>query len=69
MRNNLDNMGRRCFCGSIAGLAVNVVLAKLPFGVEQRSKMVAPNREFLIINGWVLTREDVAASEMTPNVV
>jgi hypothetical protein len=68
MQSNFDNMGRRCFCSSIAGLAVNVVLAKLPFGVEQ-SKMGAPNQEFLIINGWVLTREDVAASEMTPNVV
>ncbi len=69
MQSNFDNMGRRCFCCSIAGLAVNVVLAKLPSGVEQRSKMAAPNQEFLIINGWVLTREDVAASQMTPNVV
>ena len=68
MRNYFGIINRRCFC-SIAGLAVNVVLAKLPFGVEQSSKMTAANQEFLIVNGWVLTREDVAASEMAHNVV
>ncbi len=53
----------------MAGLAINVVLAKLPFGVEQRSRMAAADQEFLIVNGWVLTREDIAASEVTPDVV
>jgi hypothetical protein len=60
MRDYSAIIDRRFFCRSIAGLAVNVVLAKLPSGIEQ---------EFLIVNGWVLTREDMAASEVTPNVV
>jgi hypothetical protein len=69
MRNYPAIIDRRCLCCSIAGLAVNVVLAKLPFGGKQSSKMAAANQEFLIVNGWVLTREDVAVIEMTPNVV
>lgn len=60
---------RRYFCCTIAGLTINVGLAKLAIGVEQRPRMPAANREFVIINGWVLTGDDVAASEMTPNVV
>jgi hypothetical protein len=66
---HVDIFDRRYFCCSIVGLAVNTGLAKLPFGVEQVSKMAAANREFVIVNGWVLTREDVAASEMTRNAV
>jgi hypothetical protein len=68
MRNYFGIIDRRCFC-SIAGLAVNVVLANAPFGGKKRSKMVAGNQEFLIVNGWVLTREDLAGTKMTPNVV
>lgn len=66
---DFDIFNRRYFCHAIAGLAVNIGLAKLALGVGQRPRMPAANREFVIVNGWVLTREDVAASEMTPNVV
>jgi hypothetical protein len=60
---NYSLFDRRYFCYSIAGLAVNVVLAKLPFGTGPRLKMAAADQEFLIINGWVLTREDMVASK------
>jgi hypothetical protein len=60
---------RRHFFCSIAGLAVNVVVAKRQFGIDRTSKMAIADQEFLIINGWVLTRDDMAASEMTHDVV
>jgi hypothetical protein len=69
MRNYSPNIDRRCVFCSVAALALNVLLAKLPFGIEHTSKMVAANDGFLIVNGWVLTREDVEASEITPNVI
>jgi hypothetical protein len=49
-------------------LAVSVVVAKLPFEIERRSKISTTDREFPIVNGWVLAREDLAASGVT-NVV
>ena len=58
---------RRCFCFSIAGFAG--VAAQLPFGIIRKSQMVPAAHEYLIVNGWVLTREDVTASETTPNAV
>jgi hypothetical protein len=69
MRDYSAIIDRRCFCCSIAGLAVNVVLAKLPSGIEQRSKMATADQEFLIVNGWVLTREDMATNEVALDVV
>jgi hypothetical protein len=66
---DFDIFNRRYFCYSIAGLTVNIGLGKLALGVDQRPKMPAANREFVIVNGWVLTGEDVAASELAPNVV
>jgi hypothetical protein len=62
-------IGRRYFCCSIVGLAVSVVVAKLPFEIEQWSKISTADQEFPIVNGWVLTREDLATSEMTTDVV
>lgn len=41
-------------------VAANFAVAKLSFGVEPRSN-IALGDGFLIINGWVLTREDVEA--------
>ena len=60
---------RRYVFYSVAGLVLNAVLGKLPFGIEQRAKVVAESPGFVIINGWVLTREDVAASKLTRNVI
>jgi hypothetical protein len=60
---------RRFFCCSIAGLAINALRARLPVAIEQGSNLAPANREFLIINGWILTTEDMTASKMTSNVV
>ena len=60
---------RRRVCWSIAGLTLNAVLAKLPFEGKQELKIAAADQMFVIVNGWVLTREDIAASKITFNVV
>jgi hypothetical protein len=62
-------VNRRCFSWAIAGFAGGVALAKLPFGIGQRSQMAPSDLEFVIVNGWVLTREDMAASEVAADVV
>jgi hypothetical protein len=59
-------MGRRSFFSSIAGLAASLLFGRLPF---LALKVPAKDKEFVIINGWVLTREDVAASKVTSDVV
>ena len=58
---------RRCFLWSMAGLAVSI--PNLPFETEQHSKIPTVDQDFVIVNGWVLTREDVAASKVTIDVV
>ena len=60
---------RRHFFCSIVGLTVSVVVPKLPFEIKQWSKLPTADQGFLIVNGWVLTREDFAASEATHDVV
>jgi hypothetical protein len=60
---------RRYFCCSIVGLAVAVIGLRLPFEVEQKSKLTTNDRDFLIVNGWVLTREDFAAGEVSSDVI
>ena len=60
MRNCASILSRRRFCQVITVVAANFVLAKLSFGVEPRSN-IALGDGFLIINGWVLTREDIEA--------
>jgi hypothetical protein len=67
MRSYLTN--RRRFFEGISGLAVSVVVPKLPFETEQRSEKPAADRGFLIVNGWVLTREDLVGSEVTRDAV
>jgi len=62
MRNYFPILDRRRFCWSITGLAANVALARLPFGIEKWPKIAALDQEFLIVNGWVLTRKDVATA-------
>jgi hypothetical protein len=69
MRTYSTIINRRCVFGSIAGFAISVVLAKLPFEVEQSSEIAAPDQEFLVVNGWILTRKDMIANEVMPDVV
>ena len=54
---------RRRFFSSIAGLAASLYIPFLA------SKVTAKDQDFVIINGWVLTREDVLGSEVTIDVV
>jgi hypothetical protein len=51
----------------MAGLAVSI--PNLPFETEQHSKIPTVDQDFLIVNGWILTREDVATSEIVHDVV
>ena len=69
MRSYSAMIDRRCFCCSIGGLAGEVVASQLPAGITRKSRMAPAAQEFLMVNGWVLTREDVAASEIAPNVI
>jgi hypothetical protein len=62
-QNYYSIVNRRHFFWATAGFAGDVVFAKLPFKTGQRSQIAPSDREFLIVNGWVLTRGDVAASE------
>ena len=57
---------RRRLFGSIAGLAASLLLGRMPFW---KSEVPVGDEDFVIINGWVLTRADVAASDLAPNVV
>jgi hypothetical protein len=60
MRNCHSILNRRNFFWLIAGLAANFALTKLSFGGAPRPK-ISRDDGFLIINGWVLTREDIKA--------
>ena len=60
MQNYASILNRRRFCQVIAAIVVNFPLAKLSFGMTPRSNMTLDD-DFLIINGWVLTRKDVEA--------
>jgi hypothetical protein len=69
MRNRSVNIGRRCFFRSIVGLAISAGVAKLPFEIAPRPIIPTADHEFVIVNGWVLTRDDLAVSGMTADVV
>jgi hypothetical protein len=45
------------------------VVAKLPFGLAWHSAVALDYPEFLVVNGWILTRDDVAAMELTADAV
>jgi len=60
MRNCASILSRRRFCQVITAIPANFALANLSFGVRPRSKITLDDG-FLIINGWVLTREDIEA--------
>ena len=55
---------RRGFCGTVAGWIASLVFVKFPQAPGQVTK-----QEFLVVNGWVLTREDIAGSAITHHVV
>jgi hypothetical protein len=61
-------VGRRYFLRSIAGLVLGAGAAELSFGAERSSRTASADAEYLIVNGWVLTREDIAFVGTTLNV-
>jgi len=65
MQNRVAKIDRRHFCN----LVLNVVLAKLLTTKTQWLGMGVNGPRFLIVNGWVLTSDDVAANKLTRNVV
>ena len=69
MQSHFIFINRRRFCDAVTGLLASSFLAKLPFGSKQSLKTSAEDLEFLVVNGWVLTRDDVVTSKLTHNVV
>jgi hypothetical protein len=59
-------MDRRRFVSSIAGLTASLFCGDIAI---LASKTPLGEQEFVIIDGWVLTREDVGASEVTSDVI
>jgi hypothetical protein len=55
---------RRRFIGTIAGWAAGEIFARQALAIEQPFPLKKSSPEFLVVNGWVLTREDMAGSTM-----
>jgi hypothetical protein len=68
MSNFFGTIDRRWFCCAIA-LGFNVIQAKSPLGSKHESTIAADDLGFMIVNGWVLLREDMAGSGMTHHAV
>ena len=60
MRNYVSILSRRRFCEGLATVAGNFALATVFVGIRPGSKIPLDD-DFLIVNGWVLTRKDVEA--------
>ena len=60
-------IGRRRFLSSIASLTASLLFGDIPFFLA--SRVSVKEQDFVILNGWVLTREDVAASKVTIDAV
>ena len=50
-------VSRRRFCGSIVGLTASAIVPMRPIDAPT---MAGADTEFVIVNGWVLTRADLA---------
>jgi len=59
-------INRRGFCSSIVGLVGSMLFGHLAFFMPKSS---SADQDFLIVNGWVLTREDVASSKPTSDAL
>ena len=69
MRGLRTTINRRNFCASAASLALAIVAAKLPIVTVPNLQVLVLDHEFVIVNGWVLTRKDISMSEPLPDVV
>jgi hypothetical protein len=61
--NSIETVDRRWFCRSLAGLAAGAALIESPAALA-----LAAEPEFVIVNGWVLTRQDLAFAGTLPDV-
>lgn len=57
---------RRNFCSSIFGLAGSLLFGSSAFRTPKTSPA---DHDFVVVNGWVLTREDVASSKPTSDAI
>jgi hypothetical protein len=57
---------RRVFCRSIFGLGGSLLFGGLAFWMP---KISSADHDFVIVNGWVLTRKDVASSKPTSDAL
>jgi hypothetical protein len=55
---------RRWFCRSLAGVAAGATL-----GISPALAVSSVEPEFVIVNGWVLTRQDIAFVGRLPDAV
>jgi hypothetical protein len=62
-------ISRRWLCCFIGVWPVNVALSKVLGGSQQESERAGGDQEFFLVNGWVLTRDDLANSDVTFDVV
>ena len=58
---------RRLFLKRLGRLPLCAIAAKLTFGAERN--MANSHQEYVIINGWVLTRQEFAAGEIASHAV
>jgi hypothetical protein len=60
---------RRFFCTAIGILAAKTLAFSRVSQAFKREAIFARDGDYVIVNGWVLNRSDVAMIEATPNVV
>lgn len=61
------SVDRRRFCSSIATLAIWLGIVRVPFG--RQLNVADPDQDYVIVNGWVLRRDDLATMKRMPHVV
>jgi len=64
-----SSANRRSFCRSVVAIALGLVGVKVSFALKQPPKSVGSDQDFVVVNGWVLLRSDLAASDVTPDAV
>jgi hypothetical protein len=57
-----EGLDRRVFCNLIGGWAAGFALARRTFATEQTLQVTEIDQKFFVVNGWVLTRDDIGAS-------
>jgi drug/metabolite transporter superfamily protein YnfA len=61
-------LGRRNFCLATVASILGARIVSLRFRTDHSLIPIATSEEFVIVNGWVLTREDGAATGIVRDV-